>query len=185
MNVTDFWDGISNNPGNPVFEGHRHECFQGSYLSQRNNYCSIGRLIVQNRGGIETNGWGSRYLDYNYRDEEHTNRVNPVWCESHLDVQTDRAQEKYFPGIAGIAFINHVSEIHWISTRGGSRNTSDCWDAYRDYYPGLPIWENFFGTYLYQNLDRFAGGMGRLLISNRGGTGPDTIGSRYRTIYTQ
>ena len=107
-----------------------------------------------------------------------------MWRESHLDVQTDRTQGKYFPAIAGIVFINHVAEIRWKSYRGGSRSSiPDCWDAYRDYYPGLPIWENFFGTYLYQNLDRFAGGMGRLLISNRGGTGPETIGSRDRTGY--
>ncbi len=121
MNVTDYWDGWRVNPDWPRY---LHECFQGSYLSQGNNYCSIGRLIVQHRGGIETNGWGSRRVP-------------------------------------------------------------DVWDAYRDYYPGLPIWESFFGTYLYQNLDRFAGGMGRLLISNRGGSAPETIGSRYRTICTQ
>ena len=179
MNVTDFWDGIRDHLENPVFEHCKHECFQGSYLSQRNNWCSIGRLVVQNRGGVETNGWGSRYLDYNYRDEEYTNRVNPVWRESHLDIQTDREQGKYYPGIAGIAFINRISEIHWTSRRGGSRRIPDAWDGYRDYYPGLPIWENLFGTYLYQFIDQHAGGMGRLLISNRGGTEPGSRGSRY------
>ena len=156
--------------------------WRSSYVSAEN---STGITYINNISGVEqqTERDGSRPLDYNYRDEEYTQRFSPVWRESHMNTQIDIDKRLAYPGIAGIAFINHISEIRWMSHRGGSRSIPDVWDAYRDYYPGLPIWENLCGTFLSQILDRFAGGMGRLLISNRGGTEPETRGSRDRTGY--
>ena len=79
-----------------------------------------------------------------------------------MNTQIDIDKRLAYPGIAGIAFINHVSGIRWMSHRGGSR-----WD--------------FFGWLDDEHPDRFML-HGYTMINSSGNPGEHQCGANAITL---